>query len=114
MGLRYLDYSVSVEESVGVEESSLMEMLGPRLHPPQRLGQVFELYLVREKVRMQQDYMRTEPIRSWGGMRGRTPERGPQRRLRRPFAWLEGRRPHAGRRRRGGGQGRLTGDAVTG
>jgi len=32
MGLRYLDYSVSVEES------SLMEMLGPRLHPPQRLG----------------------------------------------------------------------------
>ena len=45
MGLRYLDYSVSVEESVGVEESSLMEMLGrstrqfgPRLHPPQRLG----------------------------------------------------------------------------
>ena len=38
MGLRYLDYSVSMEESVGVEESSLMEMLGPRLHPPQRLG----------------------------------------------------------------------------
>ena len=28
MGMRYLDYSVSVEESVGVEESSLMEMLG--------------------------------------------------------------------------------------
>ena len=31
-GLRYLDYNVSMEES------SLMEMLGPRLHPPQRLG----------------------------------------------------------------------------
>ena len=38
MGMRYLDYSVSMEESVGVEESSLMEMPGPRLHPPQRLG----------------------------------------------------------------------------
>ena len=54
MGLRYLDYSVSAEES------SLMETLGPE-HPAVRdpdsvhrsgWGQVFELYLAKQNVRI--------------------------------------------------------------